>query len=412
MKDGTESPTGAPEAPRPDDTAPPAGGEVEVVETQEAQESEGSPFEKHMAKLRAELEEESAEPAEVPDDEPAEPVVDGELEEESAEPAPAAAEEEAGDEALADYVFVALPGRREEDGDFELPLDKAALEAAGIDPKDAEERVRQLKNGFVRGEQLRARQAELDDADERINGIFDELEADPAGFLTSGVKPEVRLQVAEELLLQLDQQSFDALLDRVDEWTRNPAARDVQRTKKENDRLKQSASRSTEAREQARVQREVREIHGSIVDLIPPELTDARADVFVRAAATELQLYAKEKKLSSLDPSKVPEILADRGVLEAFNISPNGGGNPSEAPGSRSGNGDGSKKPSSAAATKKPAAGEDVRDRMKRRKAATTTPAGAGATPSGGFTKVKGESYLERRNRIARAEGLPEKKAL
>jgi hypothetical protein len=51
----------------------------------------------------------------------------------------------------------------------------------------------------------------------------------------------------------------------------------------------------------------------------------------------------------------------------------------------------------------------DVRERLKRRKSAAITPAGAGSAAPAGFMKVPGEKYGDRRNRLAKALGLPEK---
>lgn len=312
------------------------------------------------------------------------------------------------------FAVVKLPARHQGDPDFELPIDLEMLEELGIDPSEAVERMNQMRNGYqyraevdAQLEEVRADQAELD-------GIQAALEEDPSGFLTSSVAPAVRNEVAENLVLQLDDDAFSELAEKVVRWARNPDTRTTAATAAENARLKKERDATKTARTRKQIQNQVREIGTAIRSLVPDTMQERTATRFVKLAAAELREYVRENELETLDPEEVPTILSDLGVLEDFNVSPNGrsgSASDSDRPKSRKrkaakGKTKASSKSSADSKTKK----TDVRERLRRRKRAASTPAGAGSAAASGFTKVPGESHEERMTRLRRHLGVPKKK--
>lgn len=389
------------------------------------------PFRDKIEKMRAELAAEGAGgDAAADDDDPEKPKKpegedgdegaggegDGEGDGDAAgAPAGEGGEGDGGGEGDDDFVVVSLPGRRPTDEDFELPLDVAALEAAGIDPADAVERLNQLRNGAMRRQEHETAMAEVATQQDELDGIYQALEQNPTAFLIEHVDPKMRADVVRDLVLELDDEAFDAFMQRVDGWARDPQTRTVARTDAENKRLKAERERSTDVAADNAQKKLVRDISTAIRSVLPEDFDQRRARMFEREAAAELREHAKKNKLTHLDPAEIPELLAELGVLEVFNISANGHepepeGSAAERPARKAAgkNGADGKKPSKPAPAPKKA--PDVRERLKRRKSAATTPAGAGSAAPAGFTKVPGETYEQRRNRLARALGVKEKK--
>jgi hypothetical protein len=386
-----------------------------------------TPFADRMAELRAEVAEEqrAAEAAAAGAQQTAEEGEDQEEEaeeqEEAAEEVQEGEEEEAEDTQAAEadddaVIYVAVPAREKGREDFELPIDVEFLEALGIDPKDVVERINQLKNGNMYRADAEAAVAAVENDRAELDAIYETMQADPVGFLVQHVDEGLRGQVVDELLVQLDDEALRGLAQRIQHYTRDPESRELAKTKAERDRLKRERDRLASSGEADQQKAYTRDLRTAISSVVPEGATKNVADMFVRTAARELQLYARDNKLTTLEPAKIPAILAEIGLLEAYKFPASNGRGASRA-----------EAPTTNSSGKKPEVGEKpakgarvdraevatVRDRLKRRKSASaTTPAGAGSAAPAGFQKVPGESYLERRNRLARALNLKEKKEL
>lgn len=415
------------ETPPPDDAQLELEGQEgqEGAEGQEGQEGTEedsyTPFSDRIEQMRKELEdddeEEELEDPDAPEGEEAE----GEGEEAAAAKAEGEGEEAAeGEEGEDDdVVFIKLPARRQGDPDFEFPVDVEFLEAAGLDPAEAVERLNQLRNGAMYRAEFEEAQTAVQSQQDELDGIYEDLSADPAGFILEAVNPETRTALAEQILTSLDQESFTALARKLDGWRRSPEQREAARAKAEVERLRGEKKRQTDRATSQQTTQNVRAVQNAITGLIPEGMDDARADLFVRSAASELRRHVADNKLTTLEPAEVPEILGSRGVLEVYGITVDDGeagageAAAAEAPPQETPSKNGQtarKKTGQTASSKSKAKGADVRERLKRRKASASTPAGAGSAAPTGFQKVQGETYKERRNRLARAIGLPEKK--
>lgn len=307
----------------------------------------------------------------------------------------------------AGFTLVSLPARHADDEDIRVPIDPQILEELGMDAEEVTQRFAQLRNGYARRQEAEAIVAEVEEDRAELDAIQVELESDPAGFIMGAVSPKLRPQIAEELILQLDDEAFARIAQKVQSWSRKPDARVTEATKTENARLKQEKTSRTAARTQAAVKAQVRDIGKAIRSLIPDTMKETTSARFIQIAATELQKHVKENKIDTLDPSEVPGLLADFGVLEDFNVSVNGDASStssSDDPKPRKKRKDADKASSSSASDGKKK--KDVRDRMRRRKRATSTPAGAGSAAASGFVKVAGENHKDRMARLKKHLGV------
>lgn len=318
-------------------------------------------------------------------------------------------DEEGAGEELEGYVVLDLPARHEGDPDFQLPINVAELEELGIDAEDAVQRVNQLRNGYAYRREAEEIVTQVQEDRDELDLMYEALSADPTGFLVKNVDPKVRSSVVEQLILELDDDSFEALTQRVTQLARNPQSRDTARTKAENERLTSERDTERAQRVAREVKKQLREINGAIRGLIPETMNPRLAGAFRAEAAAELQQHVKENNLQSLDPAEVSAILADRGVLEAFDVPLNGGRpSGSDDPPRKK------KRASADTAQDRPAGDKkkpDVRERLKRRKSAASTPAGAGSAAPAGFKKVPGERHDDKMSRLRRHLGLRQKKS-
>lgn len=393
--EGFEPPPNAPPVDEGGAEEPPEdpGAEAPASEGEGGEEGQEElrPHEKLMADLRAELEAEGEGEGEG-GDEP------GQAEESAADEA----DEGEGDEGEGDDELVLrLPGRQPDDDDIEVQLTPELLEAAGLDPEQARERLNQLHNGFGRRSALVAeRRAFESERDE----FYDALEADPSGFLVDQVREDIQVDVVKALLENLDDDAYNEVMGTADRLA-DPDARERARKDRE---LERRRAADEKAQEEGPADEEVEQIIDTMVGLVPEDWPDAEAEDFVRFAGLKLQRYAAEKKLDTLDPAQIPEILEGLGVLEKFGLSGDGESSNGDRAGSTS---DASKKKGASDGGK--SKGTGTRSRMERRRAASaTTPAGAGGEAAEGFVPKKGETYLERRNRVARMLGEPEKEKI
>lgn len=243
---------------------------------------------------------------------------------------------------------------------------------------------------------------------DELDAIYEGLAADPAAFLTGNVDPEIQRDVARNLILEMDDESFDALVDDISDWARNPQARETEATRAENERLRREADTRREVQERRQVNRQAAQIAQAVDDMIPDDFDDSRADRFFRFALAELQTVMTKHK-TTIEPAEVPELLGRLGVLEDFGLSTNGGSRASAVDRPSAGD-SASRKGSADPAQGSEPTSEEIQGRMERRKqAAATAPAGAGSGAAEGLKPPPGQTYKERRNWLARRLGLPEK---
>lgn len=382
--------------------------QVAAVEQQDApapvveqeQQPELSPHQQKMARLREELlGAESGEPEEEDEDGvPAgEPVGAGEAEDDEGE----------GEGEDGGLVTLEFPGRMEGDAPFAVPIDRAWLEEQGLSIQDVVERHRQLVNGYGRRTAIRAERDQLEQERQQFHQEIEKVRQNPARFVAQEVPADQRAQVVEAILLGLDDAAYRQVATKVDRWARDSRARQAERERAELEDLRgQHQHQEQDAKAEA-IATNAREVATAVTALIPEDMDDNRARLFFNAAVAELVRHGRTNNLEILDPATVPQLLAQVGVLEVYGLGANGSSSSAGSPHSN-----GTPPAASAPAGRTPSGQGDARDRMTRRKNAVAAPAGASSSVAAGFQKVQGERHIDRRNRLAKALGLPQKKDL
>lgn len=205
--------------------------------------------------------------------------------------------------------------------------------------------------------------------------IEEELKEDPAGYLTQRVRPEIRAEVVKELLLNDD--VLQAVEDVLEEWSHDPAIRRELAADLKVKRVERSQERRQQKEIAQKNQQQAREIYNEIEGMVDPAWDAETQRMFVADAVNDVTKYVNRNKIDSLDPSRLPEVLASRmrqyGVKapaaaskrpRAVGRSPEGGSGPVDAASARE-------------------AGRKIQSKVARRKRAAGTPAGATGSPGG-----------------------------
>lgn len=152
---------------------------------------------------------------ETPLDQPAEPAIPAAEPEPEAEgqvePEPEAVGEGGGEDET--WLTVGLPGREPDDPEFELQLDSP----------EAVERVNQLKNMAMRGQEHARRMAAVEEREGLLRSVEEEIAVDPGGFLIVSMPVDRRAEVA--LRLMADDETYRTVVSTLNEWVQNPHKR-------------------------------------------------------------------------------------------------------------------------------------------------------------------------------------------
>lgn len=293
-------------------------------------------------------------------------------------PAPAGAP---ADEAAT--LVVPLPPRNDGEEDFEIV----------VDSPEAAERLRQLRNGFLRGEEVRAERAELQQYAQQLEEQQAMASADPVGFLASLVRdPQALGRTALAILTQPE--VYRAVANQLDDLT------DPQGLRTLSAELRAWRSEHRDAtREQLQTRRVVeenrRDVLAALDALVPASYDAAQASLLADVLRNDLVAYATQHNLLTLPVEHIPAILANR--LGAVGINPVEAATRLRGIGSRRGGARGAAGPAQppARAAAAPAAPNPagapprngrqfVASSVRRDAAAATPPAGAGAPTLGG----------------------------
>lgn len=289
-----------------------------------------------------------------------------------------------------DLSVLRLPGRRPDDEDFELPIDAEALEAAGIDPKEAAERVNQLRNGYMRGSEVREAREAVRGQQGELDFIYRELQERPGEFLTQNVHASHYPDLLKNLIVQLDDSAYEQVLNHIGQLDRDTNARERARL----DIEKQRIQHREERQQQRQSSDYVKQVRTEIINLVPEDMDDARADEFFDYAIFKLESYARQNPGQRLQPDRVPVLLQELGALDPFGLSQNGEAT-TRTDDATAPNADRAKKGPKGKDTEQKRAGQDLRKRADSRKNAAVSPAGAttGASPT---KPPRGQSFDER----------------
>lgn len=292
-------------------------------------------------------------------------------------------------EAAQEPVRVTLPGRRPEDADEEWEIDDPELAA----------RINQLRNGFMRREELHRQMASVQQQQEELAEVRDALQHDPVNFILDSVQPTVRADLVRHLLA--DDEVYNAVIEEIAGWDNDPAERRARAAELRAQRYEQRDALASQVAARRDARNNALEIRDTIRGLIPEDWNEERAGTFYRYAIGDLKQYVTSNNINQLPPADVPVLLQRLGILQLFGIPvpaapgtapaatpPTGGANtaavttpaPTAQPAARP-----NPVPAAQPTTAAPAqtVGERFRAAHARRSAAAAvTPAGVGAAPA------------------------------
>lgn len=241
-------------------------------------------------------------------DPPAAAAEGGEEEEEAVASPPAAEGEEPVTDEGEDDLTVVLPGRREGE-EFPIVVD---------DPETAE-RLRQLTNGYMRGEQVRVARGELEATQAEIEAIRTEVQVDPGGFVLSELEGNPRVQQHLALFLLSQPEVWKAVANRVLSWDDPDRFRaDASEIKAERYEVRETAKQEIETNRA--IEQNFHQVDSTVRALLPEDFSAERAETFYTDAMRDVQAYAQRNNLMTVPPEALPVILQRRMV--AYGVDP------------------------------------------------------------------------------------------
>lgn len=328
------------------------------------------------ANMKVEPVEDAEEPVEETGQEPTDEVpAEGqepveELEGEESEPEGEEDEEQNGE--TAEALRLQLQTKDGSEVEIELAdLDDEAREAVTLlqdRAKIAEEMAKEWHK--VRAVAERQQQNEIE-----LAFIEEELREDPAGYLTQRVRPEIRAEVVKELLLNDD--VLQAVEDVLEEWGQDPAIRRELAADLKVKRVERSQERRQQKEIAQRNQQQAQEIYREIEGMVDPAWDAETQRMWVADAVNDVTKYVNRNKIDSLDPSRLPDVLASR--MRQYGVKAPAAA--SKRPRAAGRSQEGGSGPLDAASARE--AGRKIQSKVARRKQAAGTPAGATGSPGG-----------------------------
>lgn len=332
----------------------------------------------------AEAEGESAEEAGEGEDE-------GEGEAEGAAGAAAGGDEDEivdeGDEDVDPELVVAIPARREGDDDIEIT----------VDDKNVAERLRQLKNAAMRGEQIREAQARIERDQAEIEDMENYIQTDPAGFIINNVPVDVVEVVALSLITEPE--IWERVQPRLEQLS-DPSELRLMQAELKTQRLEAEKVLQKRAEGRRHSKQQAKIILDGIEKMVPltDGITESRRETIIGSVQRAVAAAVREKRLTSIDVGDLP--LLASAALRQHGIDPMAAAAALQAGGEESE--PGKKKP---LAKKKQKTAKQLKTASEqRKKAAASSPAGTGAPAAA--PKLPAGQTIEERIALAKEKGL------
>ena len=293
--------------------------------------------------------------------------------------------EEEEDEAKA--ITVKVPGRQPDDEDIEIE----------VDDQELAERINHLKNGFMRGEEVRTRTIQLDASEDAMEEISESFEVDPAAFVLKYTDDDQLPAVVMSLLSEKG--VWDNLKPQIDRLFADPNELRTVQAESKAARL-ESAQKLTKRIENRKANAKNSEELRDAIDLMVPEkMAEKTRDQLIADLTRDTVEHISRNKLGSLDVKDLVTILASR--LETSGIDPLEARKAIQN-GSRSRGKISTKK----GPKKKPKSGHElVKASAKRKRVAAAPGPGKKAAPTQP-TKLPAGQTIEERIAAARKEGI------
>ena len=283
-------------------------------------------------------------------------------------------------------LVVAIAARREGDDDIEIT----------VDDTETAERLRQLNNSAIRGEELKRQQAKVESDQAEIEDMESYISTDPAGFIINNVPPEVIEVVALTLITQ--KEIWEKIQPRLEQLQDDQELRLV-RAELKTERLEAEKVLQKRAEGRRHSKQQAKVILQGIDRMVPltDGITESRREAIIGSVQTAVATAVREKRLTTIDVNDLP--LLASAALRQHGIDPlaaaaslKDGGGESE-PG---------KKPP---AKKKQKTAKQLKSASdKRKKAAASSPAGAGAPAAA--PKLPAGQTIAQRIALAKEKGI------
>lgn len=300
---------------------------------------------------------------------------------------PDADDPDADDDDQERFVAV-LPGRGPDDDDIEIEVSDQATA----------DRINHMRNGFMRGEQIRASIAELQGAQEELAVIEDQFAFDPAGFVLDNVDAKQMAQVTLGLLVQ--EGVWDALQKTINKLVDDPGELRTLRAEAKAARLETKDELKKLADTRKTQNANAAELRDAIDLIIPDTMDDAKRARLVADVSRDLVEHINSQNLKKLDPKSIVTIVADR--LELHGIDPLDARKALKSGKPNRGGVSTKKKPKT-----KPKSGKQLRKASARRKKVAAAPGpGRKAAPTPPKKLQAGQTIKERIASIRKAGGL------
>ncbi len=205
-------------------------------------------------------------------------------------------------------ITVSLPGREPDSDDVEIE----------VDDEETAERLNQMRNGFMRGEAVRKREGELQVVQNELQGISEQFEVDPAGFVIEYVEEADLPQTTLALLVTPG--VWEKLEAVVDKLIGDPKELRTLQAEAKASRL-ETVAKLTKSREARAEQSKNGQQLKDAIDLIVPEaLEGTKRGVLIQDLTRDVVEHIDRNKLQTLEVKDLPTIVAAR--LEANGIDP------------------------------------------------------------------------------------------
>lgn len=203
---------------------------------------------------------------------------------------------------------VSLPGREPDADDVEIE----------VDDEETAERLNQMRNGFMRGEAVRKREGELQVVQNELQGISEQFEVDPAGFVIEYVEEADLPQTALALLVTPGVwKKLEAVVDKL---IGDPKELRTLQAEAKASRL-ETVAKLTKSREARAEQSKNGQQLKDAIDLIVPETLEGnKRAVLLQDLTRDVVEHIDRNKLQTLGVKDLPTIVAAR--LEANGIDP------------------------------------------------------------------------------------------
>lgn len=207
-------------------------------------------------------------------------------------------------------IKVRLPARQpgSEDEEYEV-----------TDPNLAE-RINQLRNGYIRGEDARRQIEEARTIKREADQLIASLRHDPVNTILSQVPENVRADLVRHLLA--DESVWSAVNDDLATWDSDEQERRAAWAELRANRYEQGQQARAQIAEYQAAQENAQQVTAAIEGLVPEGMDDARAQAFLRYAIRDLREYVNQNGINRLDPAEVPALLHRMGTLAPFGIQP------------------------------------------------------------------------------------------